>query len=167
MERKREENTRKKGETGRKNLDKAPPFEYSPTTFQGVNHDWEVRVDKESMDKELQSIFQDYMEERGFIPDYAQFLVEENPEFLVSWFNTRRSFRGKGVLPEKFKEFLLMACNAIRLNETGVGMHIEAAVKMGATRQEMMEVALCAWLIGGMPSLNVCLRGLMKKFPKQ
>jgi alkylhydroperoxidase/carboxymuconolactone decarboxylase family protein YurZ len=41
-------------------------------------------------------------------------------------------------------------------------MHIEAAVKMGATKEELMEVALCAWLIGGMPSLNVCLRSLMK-----
>jgi len=121
---------------------------------------------KESLDRELRSIFQDYMEERGFVPDYAKFLAEENPEFLVNWFNTRRSFRGRGVLPEKVKEFISMACNAMRLNETGIGMHVEAAVKMGATKEELMEVALCSWLIGGMPSLNACLRSLMKFYKK-
>ena len=121
---------------------------------------------KESLDRELRSIFQDYMEERGFVPDYAKFLAEENPEFLVNWFNTRRSFRGRGVLPEKVKEFISMACNAMRLNETGIGMHVEAAVKMGATKEELMEVALCSWLIGGMPSLNACLRSLMKHLKK-
>jgi alkylhydroperoxidase/carboxymuconolactone decarboxylase family protein YurZ len=119
------------------------------------------------MDKEIEMIFRDYLDERGNVPDYAKFLAEENPEFLINWFNTRRTFRGKGVLPEKFKEFLLMAGNATRLNEGGVTMHIEAAVKMGATKEEMLEVALCTWLIGGMPTLNVCLRAIMKFFQKK
>lgn len=122
---------------------------------------------KEIMEKEIKMIFEDYLEERGNVPDYAKFLAEENPEFLTNWFKTRRVFRGKGVLPEKFKEFLLMACNATRLNEVGVRMHIETAIKMGATKQEILEVALCTWLIGGMPSLNVCLRSLMKILKKK
>lgn len=118
------------------------------------------------MDKEIQRVFDDYMKERNFVPDYAKFLAKENPEFLIKWWDTRRVFRGKGVLPEKFKELLLMTNNAMRLSELGVGMHMKTAMEMGATKQEILEAALCVWLIGGMPSLNVCLRSLMKLLKK-
>ncbi len=119
------------------------------------------------MDKEVQKVFSDYIKERNNVPDYAKFLAEENPEFLVKWFDTRRVFRGKGVLPEKFKELLSMAANAVRLNEIGVEMHIQAAMDMGATKQEILETALNVWLVGGMPSLNICLRSLMKVLKKE
>jgi AhpD family alkylhydroperoxidase len=117
---------------------------------------------KDDMQKELAKVFDDYMKERNFVPDYAQFLSKENPEFLVKWFETRRVFRGKGVLPEKFKELIAMAGNAARLNEIGVGMHVQTALDMGATKEEILEAAFVVWLIGGMPSLNICLRALMK-----
>ena len=118
------------------------------------------------MDKEIEKVFNEFMEEKNFVPDYAKFLAEENPEFLVKWFDTRKVFRGKGVLPEKFKELLSMAGNAIRLNELGVGMHMQTAMEMGATKQEVLEASLCIWLVGGMPSLNICLRSLMKILKK-
>jgi len=118
-------------------------------------------MDKQ-MEKEIEGVFNDYMKERNFVPDYAKFLAKENPEFLVKWFDTRRVFRGKGALPEKFKELLLMTNNAMRLSEIGVGMHMQTAMEMGATKQEILEAAMCVWLIGGMPSMNICLRSLMK-----
>lgn len=34
------------------------------------------------MDKEIEMIFRDYLNERGNVPDYAKFLAEENPEFF-------------------------------------------------------------------------------------
>jgi alkylhydroperoxidase/carboxymuconolactone decarboxylase family protein YurZ len=118
------------------------------------------------MQKELDKVFEDYMKERNFIPDYAKILAEENPEFLVKWFETRRSFRGQGVLPEKFKELLLLACAAGRLYETSCDMHAETAIYNGATKQEVLETALCTWLVGGMPSLILCLNALEKALKK-
>ncbi|MFX0198708.1 MAG: carboxymuconolactone decarboxylase family protein, partial [Candidatus Hodarchaeota archaeon] len=118
-------------------------------------------------DKEIKRVFDDYIAERKFVPDYANFLAKENPEFLIKWFDTRRIFRGRGVLPEKFKELLLMACNSIRLNENSVRMHMQVAMDMGATKEEILEAAMCVWLVGGMTSFNNCVRSLMKVLEKE
>ncbi len=123
-------------------------------------------MDKE-IEKEVERVFNEFMQERNFVPYYAKFLAKEHPEFLVKWFDTRKVFRQKGVLPEKFQELLLMAGNAIRMNEVGVEMHIQILLEMGATKQEILEASLCVWLIGGMPSLNICLRSLMKLLEKK
>lgn len=77
-------------------------------------------MDQQNIEADVQRVFEDFKQERNFVPDYAQFLAREAPEFLVRWFDTRRTFRGRGVLPEKYKELLLMACNAIRLGSVGV-----------------------------------------------
>ena len=118
-------------------------------------------MDKE-IEKEVERVFNEFMQERNFVPYYAKFLAEEHPNFLIKWFDARKVFRQKGVLSEKFQELLLMACNAIRLNEVGVEMHMQIAKEMGVTKQELLEASLCVWLIGGMPSLNICLRSLVK-----
>lgn len=119
-------------------------------------------MEQQELDVAVKRVFDDFMQERNFVPDYAQFLGRENPEFLVKWFETRRTFRGRGVLPEKYKELLLMACNAIRLGSVGVKMHIRTAMDMGATKEEILEAAQTMWLIGGGPSLNMCIRALME-----
>jgi AhpD family alkylhydroperoxidase len=111
---------------------------------------------------ELDRVFADYMKERNYIPEYARLLAEEHPEFLIKWFDTRRTFRGQGVLPEKFKELLLVVGAASRLAEHSVVMHTKTALGSGASKQEVLEAAFCAWLIGGMPSLSMCVTALGK-----
>lgn len=112
--------------------------------------------------KEVEKVFDDYMKERNYIPNYAKVLSEEAPEFLVKWFDTRRSFMGPGVLPGKFKELLLVAGAAARMVENSVNMHTKTAILAGATKQELVETALCAWLVGGMPSLSLCMNAIEK-----
>lgn len=114
------------------------------------------------MDKEIEEIFSRYIEERGNVPEYAKILAEESPEFLVKWGEIRSIFRGRGVLPEKFKELLLMASSAMRLDGWAVETHIQAALKLGATKQEIVEAALVVWPVGGMTSLSLCLKSLVK-----
>jgi AhpD family alkylhydroperoxidase len=116
-----------------------------------------------AMNKEIENIFEEFMRERGNVPRYAQFLAEENPEFLIKLSEIRRLYRGQGILSEKFKELILIATNAIRLSESAVESHIKTAMKMGATKQEIIEVGLAGvWPIGGLTSLNVILYALMK-----
>ena len=113
--------------------------------------------------KEVEKVFDDYMKERNYIPNYAKVLSEEAPEFLVKWFDTRRAFMLKeGALPTKFKELLLVNGAATRMVENSVNMHTKTALLAGATKQELVETALCAWLTGGMPSLSLCMNALEK-----
>jgi len=117
--------------------------------------------------KELKRVYDDYLKERDYIPEYAKILGEEYPEFLIKWFDTRRTFRGKGVLPEKFKELLLVAGAACRMVERSTDAHMQTAMKHGATKQEILEMSFCVWLIGGMPSLSLCMSALGKLMKKE
>lgn len=119
------------------------------------------------IEKELKKVFDDYMKERAYIPEYAKILAEEYPEFLIKWFDTRRTFRGKGVLPEKFKELIMAAGAACRMVEKSTDAHMQTAMKHGATKQEILEMSLCVWLIGGMPSLSLCMSALGKLLKKE
>ena len=42
-----------------------------------------MSMDKESIDKEIERVFGEFMQERNFVPYYAKFLAEEHPEFLI------------------------------------------------------------------------------------
>lgn len=115
-----------------------------------------------NIQEELKRVYDDFMKERDYIPEYAKVLGEGNPEFLVKWFDTRRTFRGRGILPEKFKEMLLVAGAACRMVERSTEAHMGTAIKHGATKEELIEMSLCVWLIGGMPSLSLCMNALAK-----
>ncbi len=119
------------------------------------------------MDKEIEKIFNQYIQERGNVPDYAKILAEESPEFLIKWGEIRSVFRGKGVIPEKFKEIILMSCSAIRMDSWAVETHIQAAMNLGASKHEIVEASLVAWAVGGMTSLNLCLNSLAKVLRNQ
>lgn len=111
---------------------------------------------------ELERIFADYITERGRVPEYARQLAKLNPDFLIKWFDTRRVFRGQGVFPEKYKELLMVATGAGRLTEPTIISHTKTAMMLGATQEEVLEAAMCTWLIGGMPSLIMCLNAFEK-----
>ena len=110
----------------------------------------------------LKQVFDDYLNERNNIPAYAEFLAKEKPEFLIKYFDVRRTFRGKGVLPEKFKEMLLCASAATQLNATSLPVHMRAAMRFGATKQELLEAGFCVWVLAAMPALNLWIKTLMK-----
>ncbi|MDP3910913.1 MAG: carboxymuconolactone decarboxylase family protein [Gemmatimonadales bacterium] len=115
-------------------------------------------MDQQNIEADVQRVFDDFRHERNVVPEYAQVLAREAPEFLGKWFDTQRTFRGRGVLPEKDKELLLMACNAIRLGLVGVRTHMRTALDMGTTQEESFEAAQTKWFIGGGPPLNMCVR---------
>lgn len=118
-------------------------------------------MDQQNIEADVQRVFDDFGHERNVVPERAQVLAREAPEVLGKCLDTRRTFRGRGVPPEKYKEPLLMACNALRLGPVGVRTHMRTALDMGTTKEESFEAAQTKWLIGGGPPLNMCARALM------
>lgn len=115
------------------------------------------------MSKDLETVFADYMKERNSIPRYAEILGREKPDFLVRWFDTRRSFMTEGgALENKYKEIILAANASVCLYQSGADSHVRTAIKAGATKEQLIEAALCVWLTAGMTALATYLSAIDK-----
>ena len=70
-------------------------------------------------------------------------LLRADPDFLESWVNFFIApFKKKEVLPPKVREFIYIAvdASATHLYEPGTRQHIQNALNLGATKEELLEV---------------------------
>lgn len=73
-----------------------------------------------------------------------------DPEFIEAYLMFRSVPHRKGPLPPKIREFILIAINAAttHLYAPGVRRHIQNALRLGATREELLEVIQLTTIIG-------------------
>lgn len=77
-------------------------------------------------------------------------LREWDPEFVEGYLTMRNVPFSKGPLPDKTKELILIAVNAAttHLYGPGVRRHIQNALKVGATREEILQVIEITTVVG-------------------
>ena len=77
-------------------------------------------------------------------------LREWDPAFVEAYLAMRNVPFGKGPLEDKTKELILIALNAAttHLYAPGVRRHIQNALKLGATRDEILQVIELATVLG-------------------
>ncbi len=100
------------------------------------------------MDDEIREILEGYRKERGYIPSNYESMAADAPKVLKTFWQYRSALL-EGVMPRKFKELILVALNIV-LGGTGEA-HAVAAIRMGATRQELLETILLTNLVVGTP----------------
>jgi len=90
------------------------------------------------------------------------------PEFMEAYFAFRSVPHRKGPLPKKVKEFILIAINAAttHLYAPGTRRHIQNALRLGATRDELLEVIQLVTIMG-IHSMNMALPILAEELAKQ
>ena len=103
--------------------------------------------------KELEQIFEEYIKSYGHIPDWVKLWAEISPETLIGYNKIRSVALIDGILPKKIKELILVAINAYRRYEYGLRLHTEAAMKAGATKEEVFEAALIGFVAAGIPCI--------------
>lgn len=111
---------------------------------------------------------QKFIEVRGSWNPLWDPLLEWDPEFLEAYFTFSAVPWRKGVLPPKFKELIYIAIDAstTHLYGPGVRRHIRNALKLGATRDEILEVLELTSVLGihacnlGVPILAEELAGM-------
>ena len=65
-----------------------------------------------------------------------------------------------GIVDEKTKEFVALGIAISTRCESCIGMHVEALVRLGVSKAELVEVlAMCCYMGGG-PSITLVLRHL-------
>ncbi|MDD1719520.1 MAG: carboxymuconolactone decarboxylase family protein, partial [Methanoregulaceae archaeon] len=73
--------------------------------------------------------------------------MSERPEVLISHLLYKGTVTGTSALDPKFVELISMAVGAALRCQHCTGYHMQAAMKKGATREEILEVILIAGLI--------------------
>jgi len=89
-----------------------------------------------------QQIKDEFIQVRGTWSDVWEDILSLDPEFLASYLAFSAVPWRKNHLTDKVKEFIYIAvdANATHMYLPGVRQHIQAALKLGATKQEIMEV---------------------------
>lgn len=99
---------------------------------------------------------------RGFVPYWLRVMADVDVDFLEAY---ERIYEltavRKGKLPPKFREMIVCAAVAIGGYQPGLKDHIRRALRLGATREEMVEVFQSAYFHTGALTLVHGMIGLI------
>ena len=110
------------------------------------------------MDEEIERILEGYKEERGYVPANYSALAADAPKVLKGFWQYRSALLEGTALSRKLKELILVALNIV-LGRSGES-HAVAAIRMGATRQELLETILLTCLVVGTPGYTLGMKAL-------
>jgi len=91
-----------------------------------------------------------------------------DPEFMEAYLAFRSAPHRKGPLPQKVREFIMIAINAAttHLYAPGVRRHMQNALRLGATREELLEVIQLTTVMG-IHSVNLAVPILAEEIAKR
>jgi len=106
--------------------------------------------------------------ERGFIPEEWAYIAGKDPDFWDTYNALYEKALTDGKeLPAKIKELIVIGIMAYKNFEVGVCKHAERALRLGATRQELLEAVETVTIPGGSPALRAGLAGLIMMEEKE
>lgn len=80
-------------------------------------------------------------------------LLKDLPNELSGFINFSQSTKGEGALDKKNKDLVLIALSIASQCSWCIAMHVQAAVESGCSREEIIEAAMLAVVMGGGPKL--------------
>ena len=87
-----------------------------------------------------------------------EILAREAPEYLELFHKTYMYvLEERKALSPRMKELIIIAVDAAQHYERGLRSHIKSALKLGATRDEIVEALLASSLAGGIHVLSVAM----------
>lgn len=99
---------------------------------------------------------------RGFVPYWLRMMADVDIDFLEAY---ERIYEltavRKGRLPAKFREMIVVAAVAIGGYQSGLKDHIRRALRLGATKEELVEVFQSAYFHTGALTLVHGMIGLI------
>ena len=118
-----------------------------------------MATDSEKLVNELQ-------EHMGFVLPFEATLAEADPEFFAGFSQMKKILLDReGALPIKTKALIHIALSAAR-RATGIKSHISRAMRLGATKEEIIEAMELSTFTFGAPAIKYgieSLNALMKE----
>ena len=117
---------------------------------------------KTGKEKGKDNIMQRIQRVRGYLPDEWAYIAEKDPDFWDTYNALYEKALSDGkALPAKIRELIVIGVLSYRELEQGVCNHAKRALRLGATKQELLEAVETVTVPGGSPALRAGLRGLM------
>jgi alkylhydroperoxidase/carboxymuconolactone decarboxylase family protein YurZ len=117
---------------------------------------------KTGKEKGKDNIMQRIQRVRGYLPDEWAYIAEKDPDFWDTYNALYEKVLSDGkALPAKIRELIAIGVLSYRELEQGVCNHAKRALRLGATKQELLEAVETVTVPGGSPALRAGLRGLM------
>lgn len=110
-----------------------------------------ARADEPSFDVSVASARDYFQRALGSVPPYVEALASASPRTLEGYFLMREAALSENPLPTKLVELFYIPVNAVDLQPRLVGLHAASARQAGATEAEIVEAAVCAIPIAGLP----------------
>lgn len=102
-----------------------------------------------------------YKEITGDISSSLSKLRKEIPDVMTAFSSLAQAASKEGALDKKTKELIALALGIAAHCDGCIGFHTQALVKLGTTRQELLEMLSMAVYMGGGPSLMYAAETLM------
>lgn len=99
---------------------------------------------------------------RGFVPYWLRMMADVDVDFLEAYERVYElTAVRQGKLPAKFREMIVVAAVAIGGYQPGLKDHIRRALRLGATKEELVEVFQSAYFHTGALTLVHGMIGLI------
>ena len=101
---------------------------------------------------------------RGYVYPEWEFAARQDPDFVEAYNRIYELGLGEGRhVPAKVREFVAIALLAFRgAEQAGLVAHMKRAIRLGATKDELLEVLETCLVPGGAPTFHRGLSALMK-----
>ncbi len=114
-------------------------------------------------EKKKKELIKKMQKARGYMLGPWVYLTEKDVDFMEAYNNLyERGLTDGKVLPAKVREFVAIGILAYRGLEDAVYQHCKRALRLGATKRELLEAIESAMIPGGTPTLALGLRALTR-----
>lgn len=101
--------------------------------------------------------------ERGYVYPAWLYMVDKDADFMEAYDNIYEMVLTDGkALPARTRELIAIAILAFRGRESAVYSHMKRALRLGATRQELLEAVETMLVPGGAATFQTGVSALMK-----
>jgi AhpD family alkylhydroperoxidase len=117
----------------------------------------------DNKEQRIQNLKEAMKKERGYVlPEWA-YIAEKDVDFMEAYNNLYEKGLTDGkALPAKTRELIAIALLAYRGLNNAVYEHSKRALRLGATKQELLEAIETSMVPGGAPTLSVGLQALVR-----
>jgi len=106
--------------------------------------------------------------DRGYILPEWEFAARNDPDFAEAYNNLYRAALSDGkALPAKIRELVAIGVLSFRREINGTKTHMLRAMRLGATKQEILEAVETSIIPGGAPTYSCGLKALMLALEEQ
>jgi AhpD family alkylhydroperoxidase len=107
-------------------------------------------------------------EKRGYSPFWLRFMGEVDLEYLEAYSALYETVAARSIhIPLKYKELITVTALAVKREDFGIGNHIKRALRLGVTKEEIVEALQAASFHTGALTLVHGLKSLLEVLKEQ